>query len=409
MRRDVTRGIAAIVLLVLTAAASACSSGKSPAITAAPCTTAGVTSQEIRLGLLYSDTGASSATLAVARAGVDARIGQANAGGGIHGRKIVYDWQDDPGTPEANTLGARNLIEGRHDFGLMEYTLGAGASAQYLADRDVPVSGLAVGDAWPKYRNMFSFSYTTGGSVDTYGQFVKSRGGTRAALLRTALSSEVGNAGTKLVDSLESVGIPTVAQVPYTPGADSPAVTAQKIIDSGADTLLAVVDAGVALPPVLTALHTAGKQMKVILSVSGYDNQLLRQAGPAMAGVVVPVFYRPFEAGGPAIARYTAAMSNYAPQVQNPTQEIAMIAYINTDLFLKGLQMAGPCPTRKGFTEALRSVTSYDAGGLLEPPINIRNGLGKPTTCWSFVQANDTGSAFNVIDQNRCGQTLPTA
>ncbi len=408
MRRGLTLGIAAIVL-VLAAGASACSSGRTPAITAASCPTPGVTPQEIRLGLLYSDTGASSATLAVARAGVDARLGQANAGGGINGRKIVYDWQDDPGTPQANMLGARNLIEGRHDFGLLEYSLAAGASAQYLADRDVPVSGLAVGDAWPKYRTMFSFAYTTGGSVDTYGQFVKSRGGTRAALLRTALSSEVGNAGAKLVESLQSVGIPTVAQVPYTPGADSPTAAAQKIIDSGADTLLAVVDAGVALPPVLTALRAAGKNMKVILSVSGYDNQLLRQAGPAMAGVVVPVFYRPFEAGGLAIARYTAAMTDYAPQVQNPTQEIAMIAYINTDLFLKGLQMAGPCPTRKGFTEALRSVTSYDAGGLLEPPIDVRNGLGKPTTCWSFVQANDTGTAFTIVDQNRCGRALPAA
>ncbi|EIV92494.1 ABC transporter substrate-binding protein [Frankia sp. QA3] len=408
MRRHLSLGTAAAVL-ALAAGASACSPGTTPSTTAVRCTTPGVTPQEIRLGLLYSDTGPSSASLAVTRAGIDARLGLANASGGINGRKVVYDWQDDSGTPAANALGARKLIEDKHDFGLLEYSLAAGASAQYLADRSVPVSGLAVGDAWPRYRNMFSFSYTTGDAVDTYGQFVKSRGGTRAALLRTALAAEVGNTGAKLVQSMQAVGIPTVAEVPYTSNVDIPAATAQKIISSGADTLLAVVDAGVALPPVLTALRAAGKNMKVIMSVSGYDNHLLREAGPAMAGVVVPVFYRPFEAGGPAIASYTAAMTRYAPQVQHPEQELALIAYINTDLFLKGLQLAGPCPTRKGFVDALRSVTSYDAGGLVQPPIDVKNGLGKQTTCWSFVQANDTGTAFTVVDENLCGRVLPAA
>jgi len=44
-----------------------------------------------------------------------------------------------------------------------------------------------------------------------------------------------------------------------------------------------------------------------------------------------------------------------------------MLAYIATDLFVRGLQEAGPSPTRESFITNLGRVPNYDAGGLIEP------------------------------------------
>ncbi|MCM3923880.1 ABC transporter substrate-binding protein [Frankia sp. AiPs1] len=396
--------VLAVALLALTVLTGGCSSGTQPA--SAGCDTPGVTAEEVRLGLLYPDSGPTASSLAAVRAGIDARLGLANQAGGVHGRKIVYDWRDDQGTTEANAIGARDLIEGKGDFGILEYSLAADGSAGYLAERDVPVAGLAASDSWSTRRNMFSFSYTTGAASDTYGTFVKSRGGTRAALLTTALSTGVNDAGARLSASLRAVGIGVVDQIGYTANADSPAAIARRLAATGADTLLTVVGTP-DLPAVLRELPAAGWKPKVILSVSGYDSQLLAEAGGAMTGVVVPVFYRPFEAGGPPIAGYLDAMSRYAPQIANPRQDLAMIAYIDTDLFLRGLTEAGACPTRKGFVDALRAVRSYDAGGLISP-IDLSTSLGRPTTCLAFVQANATGS-FDVLDERLCGRELPAS
>ncbi|MCM3922585.1 ABC transporter substrate-binding protein [Frankia sp. AiPs1] len=404
-RRSVSLSLssAAALLALVAAGASACSSPT--ASSAASCDSPGVTSSEVRLGLLYPDSGPTAASMAATRAGVDARIGQANAAGGIHGRKIVYDWRDDQGDPSANGVAARDLIERQKDFGILEYSLAANGSAQYLAEHGVPVGGLATGDVWAKYRTMFSFSSTTGAATDTYGTFLRSQGGTKAILLRTALSAGVGNTSAKMTQSSQAAGIPVVGEIAYTAGADSPAAVARRIAESGADTLLTVINAP-DLPAVLTAVRAAGVNLRAILSVSGYDTQLLHDSAGALAGVTIPVFYRPFEAGGPAIANYRTAMARYAPQVPNPQQELAMIAYIDTDLYLRGLTEAGACPTREGFVNSLNAVHDYDAGGLIQP-MDLARDRGKQTTCWSFVQANHTGDAFNVVRENLCGHELP--
>ncbi|WP_235488601.1 ABC transporter substrate-binding protein, partial [Frankia sp. AvcI1] len=148
-----------------------------------------------------------------------------------------------------------------------------------------------------------------------------------------------------------------------------------------------------------------GHNPKVVLSANGYDHALLRSVGPQAAGVSVPVFYKPFEIGGPGINAYLAAMRQFAPQVAQPEQDIAVISYISADIFLRGLQLAGSCPTRQGFIDGLRAVNSYDADGLIST-ISFRPGTARSTTCYSFVQANTAGSGFVVVEPNLCGHEL---
>jgi branched-chain amino acid transport system substrate-binding protein len=404
LRRPSTpRGVLAAVIVVAAVAGGCSNAGSS---SSAVCHAPGVTSDQVKVGLIYPETGTLSASFSAVRSGVDARLGVANEAGGVHRRKIVYDWRDDQGAPEMNGSAARALVEQDDVFGIIESSVAATGSAQYLAHLGIPVTGLAAEDVWSRYPNMFAFAYTTGAPVDTYGKFVASRGGRRAVVLQTALSAGVSDVGLKIAQSLTSVGVNVVGTVNYTPNADSPVTVARQIVADNADTVVSVIQPADFIN-VLSALRTVGGSLKVAMATIGYDRQLLRTYGPAMAGVVIPVFYRPFEAGGPAIAKYLDAMSRFAPQVQDSQQDLAMMAYIQTDMFVRGLQEAGACPTRQSFITGLRSVTSYDAGGLIDP-IDIKHGLGQQTLCWSFVQVNGAGTAFDVAEQRVCGKQLGT-
>ncbi|EIV92026.1 ABC transporter substrate-binding protein [Frankia sp. QA3] len=381
-----------------TASAASCTGGR-----AAP----GVTPDEVRVGLLYPDSGLLAGAFPALRAGVDARLGEANAAGGIHGRKVVYEWRDDAGTAEANLNGARELVEQRGVFGMLEFTVAAAGSAQYLADRGIPTVGLAAEDVWTRYRNMFSFSNTLAAPIDTYGRFVHERGGTSAFLLRNAMSAGVSGATLRVGQSMQALGVQVVGSLAYTPDADSVSDVARQIVDSGADTIVTMLTPA-ALPPVLRAIREAGGSPKVVLSMSGYDHSLLRRYGPDLAGVFIPVFYRPFEAGGAPIAHYLDAMARYSPQTDSPEQEFGLISYIDTDLFLRGLQAAGPCPTRQSFLAGMRTLTHYDAGGLIQPT-NIGASQGRQPTCLALMQVDPSGSAFGVAQNNLCGRELGPA
>jgi hypothetical protein len=98
-------------------------------------------------------------------------------------------------------------------------------------------------------------------------------------------------------------------------------------------------------------------------------------------------------------------MSLYSPELQPPDQELALTGYINTDLFLAGLEAAGACPTRAKFVDNLRAVHNYDGGGLLPAPVDL-GVVGQLNVCYTFLRANPAGSAFEIVKGAAplCGQ-----
>ncbi|WP_101836449.1 ABC transporter substrate-binding protein [Frankia canadensis] len=391
--------VVAITLL----GAAACSSGESSADTGS-CTAPGVDPSRINLGVIFPDTGAESSFFAGVRAGIDARLGAANAAGGVHGRKITYEWRDDQSDRRRNSIAADSLVGGRNVFGVIETTFGSPGGADALSRANMPVTGVAIEPDWLTHRNMFSFAYTASDPVDTHGRFVRSRGGTRAVIVHTDLSAGASFTAGQYARSLRAAGVQVVDDLSYTAGADTPESFAARVAASDPDAIVSVMNQADFIQ-ILRALRAAGHDPKVILAISGYDQQLLRKSGPAMAGVSVPLFYRPFEAGGPAIGRYLDAMRHFAPQVLEPRQDTAMLSYISADMFVRGLELAGPCPSGQRVIDALHAVTRYDADGLIAP-INIRDGYAKPTTCYDYVQVNSAGTAFGPGETRLCGAAL---
>ena len=78
----------------------------------------------------------------------------------------------------------------------------------------------------------------------------------------------------------------------------------------------------------------------------------------------------------------------------NPYAPAAPLGYVGADLFIKGLKVAGKCPTRASFISNLRKVTNYDGAGMLPGKVSfVPNGImpnGNPITCNWFTSAKGT-------------------
>ncbi|MBL7487638.1 ABC transporter substrate-binding protein [Frankia sp. AgB1.9] len=406
LARTATLVAAASSLAVLSACDGPGGAGARSA--ASSCTAPGVTRTEVKAGLLFSDSGAGQSAFGAYRGGVDARLGIANAAGGIDGRTIVYSWRDDSSDPAQNLVGAQNLVQADGVLGLIEGTTVAAGSAQYLDGEDIPVVGVGGEIAWTEHANMFAWSYytTRTGSNSVWGDFIRSQGGTRAVLINSAAGDATQNFHRQLSESLESAGVHIDQTFDVTAGMTNFDSLAQRMKAAHIDTLTGSVFPD-ALARILPAARAAGVNLKVVLAPLGYDPTLLTLIGPALAHTVMYLDFVPFELNTAAHSQLVSAMETYAPQVQPPAQESAAFGWLSADMFLRGLQAAGPCPTRESFIRGLRAVRDYDGGGLLPHSVDFAVNRGQLSSCWDFVRVSDDGSRFIPLQPvARCGNPL---
>jgi hypothetical protein len=83
-------------------------------------------------------------------------------------------------------------------------------------------------------------------------------------------------------------------------------------------------------------------------------------------------------------------------------------AWVGADLMIQGLLKAGKNPTPAATIKALRSITSYNAGGLLAVSIDYSTIFGHdlPQSCGWYLQAKKSGFAL-VSKTPFCGTDLP--
>jgi ABC-type branched-subunit amino acid transport system substrate-binding protein len=402
-----------VLLAVTCAAAAACDAADASQVSSVddpPCNSPGVTADQVKLGLLYPFSGNASTLFRPFRAGIDARLGVANDAGGVHGREIVYTWRDDESREAGNLAAARSLVDSDQVFGIVESTSVATGSAEFLHERGVPVTGASLEAPWTVYDNMFSYSnmIADGPSISTWGEFAAERGGHRAIVVESTFSSASMEMAKQLADSLRAAGIEVVDSVDVTTVPTSADIVdiGNRIADTGADVVVGAVT-GLAFAQVVAGARGAGADLKVVMSPTGYDQSILGLFHEVLAGVYFFVDYVPFESATQSHHAFAAAMTSYAPYVQPPNQQVALSGWISADMFLRGLQEAGPCPTRERFVAGLRAVHSYDAAGLLPEPVDLTADFGKLNLCYTFVQVRPDGAGFEVVEPApRCGTRL---
>jgi ABC-type branched-subunit amino acid transport system substrate-binding protein len=399
-RRRARTGIAAIaaVLVGLPAALTAC--GRASTTTADGANTCGtqvpgVTASSLKIGLIYPDTGPAevAATFLPAREGVDARIALQNARGGVNGRKINLVWGDDQSDTSTFSRAAHDLVDTQQVFGLVATSVAFDGSADWLLKEGVPVTGTATSAKWSDYANVFHFGnlFNTGGT-SLWGDFVRRQGGTRALVIIDPSVAASQSLAMQFAPSLQSRGVSVVGEVTYTPGVTNAAHVAEQLRNLGADTLVGATQPG-AFTDVYARAKALGARINVALNATGYNPALLAQRGADMAGI--SIMSRISAQGTPAMNAYLDAMHTYAPELTNPTDELAFAGYAAADEMIEGLQRAGACPTRPAFIQNLRKVSDYTVNGLISP-IDLTKPK-QPTLCGTFIKVDPAGSSFALV------------
>ena len=154
---------------------------------------------------------------------------------------------------------------------------------------------------------------------------------------------------------------------------------------------------------------TIGNGLKGALLAGLSDPVTIKNAGSAVEGAIgatqgtVPVGVP----GRPGLATYAKGMqaAGLNPYGANPP-----LGYAGADTMIKGLKLAGRCPTRQSVISALHNAKSITGGGLIPEPINYNTALtpnGNPARCLWFITAKN--GQMNPDAKATCGKILEVA
>lgn len=359
---------------------------------------------KIKIGFVLSETGPAAPGYTTTLSAVQARIGLVNASGGIDGHKVEYVVADDTGTPQGTLTATQNLVQRDNVFAIISNSpYFAPGAADYVKSLGIPAitpgqDGFQYGD--PAYRNMFAAFGSVGQNMpiaDTFGDFWKSQGVTNVGVVGYSSSASSALSAEAAADSAEAAGL-KVGYVNTSLAFGStdvgPIVLGMKKAGVNGVWLPIISNSAFAI---LQGLKENGVTIKSGLLPTGYGAELLSspETVAAAQGFQFTTFGAPVELNTPATEAFQSALKKYAHWTGVPTYA-QYSAWISVDLFLYGLEQAGPDPTWSSYVNALRKVTSYDAGGLLPGALNFTkyNAQEEGTVANCFFVVTLKGSSF---------------
>jgi branched-chain amino acid transport system substrate-binding protein len=185
--------------------------------------------------------------------------------------------------------------------------------------------------------------------------------------------------------------------------------TSLAIKQAGADTVYGSMDnnSNFAL---VQALKNADTHTKIVTFPTGLEPDIINSPSwQSVQGVYFSDGFVPTQLNTPATQAFQDALQKYSGMAKTdfPTFNIYE-GWLGADLFIKGLQMSGSNPTRSAVIKNLRSITSYNGGGLLPQSYNYSTIFGHdaPSTCTYYLQADATNFKL-VSTQPICGSDIP--
>jgi len=385
--------------LLVALAANSATAAPTPAPSAAKanstCPAApGVTPTGITIGWVGSKTGPAATTFIGASEGAQLRFDQENAKGGVNGRKLTLKIYDDGTNPSSQVSQAQKAI-GDNVFGLTSAT---STVSMYptLKSAGIPIVGF-TNAAFGTDNNAFGITGVTTSANPALAstgvlEKMKQMGATKIAIINHASAGATASQNS-LANIIPYVpGITMVLRIADSPmGAHDATSEALRIKSSGADAVnySGFIDGGISLAQ---ALKQQGVTLKSFAVAGLTDPAVLKTSNGALEGALGQT-YGPVPIGVNVRAVKTFASAMKAAGL-NPYAPAGPVGYLSADLFIKGLKVAGKCPTRESFISNLRKVNNYDGAGLIPAKVSfVPNGLmpnGNPITCGWYTIAKGT-------------------
>jgi branched-chain amino acid transport system substrate-binding protein len=356
----------------------------------------GVTDKTVSIGFIASETGAASSTGKGAASGCKARIGRANAQGGVNGRTIEVQYVDDQSSPD-NLKNAQDLVQNRKVFAVVNDSALAFFAYRYLVGAGVPVVGGGYDGNYYYDKGNESIISGLGSSspvekltYDTSAKLIKKLGGTKLAAIGYGISpSSSENAKAQINYAAASAGLQgTYLNNTVEFGSTDVGPVVLGIKNSGADAVYMPLNPETNFA-IVQGLQQNGVQTKVNVLATGYGQALLDSpvAQVLTEHDVLLNSFKPIELGGKAVKQFMADRKKYGAATGVPAFG-DYTGYVTCDIVVTGLEAAGKNLTRQGFVDGLRKIDAYPAAGLTCAPYDFsaaNYGKINPNNCSWFT------------------------
>jgi branched-chain amino acid transport system substrate-binding protein len=378
--------------------------------------TASASPAPITIAYVTDLTGEGGSENGTSPAGFEARLDLQNAKGGIDGHKLVPLVIDDQTNPSEIATAVQSAIS-KGAFGIVSQSPLMFLAAKYPEQAAMPVTGTYDdGPEWGEqpYTNMFA---SDNGSVDPkypvntqLGDLFKKLGGTVLGSYGYSISPSSSRAAIGTADSFKDAGgkvgvLDTTVQFGGVDFTSAALVAKQDHVNALSPSMDANSNYALA-----TALKQAGVKLKAAIFATGYEPDVIKSPEwKTLQGDYFLSLFRPWSLPNAGTQQMQAAMEKYAHFTKSQFPNFGQYeAWAGADLMIKGLQMAGPNPTRAAVIKDLRGLKSYNVNGLL--PVNLDYatdfGHNPPKTCAWIMKAGANG--FTAISsQPSCGTDVP--
>jgi branched-chain amino acid transport system substrate-binding protein len=281
---------------------------------------------------------------------------------------------------------------------------------------DIPTTGGGFdGPEWATARNMFTTTGDTNGRTSNNTQianFYKIVGATNIGGLAYAISPSSTGSIEDTKTALQKIGLKMGYEnlsVPFGGVDVTGYVLAMRQAGVDGAGCSCVQSTNLAL---FTGLRQAGLTNVKALSYSSADSSVFSDSTAAAAaqGAYYPSQIPPLDQNNPATNTMIANLKQYDPLYKGGYPSFgATGAYLAAVLMVKGLQEAGQNPTRESFISNMRTVTSWDANGLLASPVGFNMpGTSQPTRCSYYVQVKGNTFVSNTVNGGKpiCGTSF---
>jgi branched-chain amino acid transport system substrate-binding protein len=352
--------------------------------------TEGLSAKVVRVGGLASLTGPLGDQYGAVFDGASAYFDMVDAKGGVDGRRIELVAElDDQTDPATDVSQARALVEQDKVFAVVPVATPVFAGGAYLAAHRVPTFGWAINPQWMDGPTMFGQdgSYIDFSGIDVDGPYLaKKLGVTKVAVLAYAVSQSAECAAGQAA-SFRKFGFDVVLEDASLPlGVTNVDADVARMKAAGAQLVVTCLDTGgnVLVSQALAAagIHPAQYWL------NGYDEAALHRFPAQYQGVYLSTWFVPFEeaAMSPGLEAFLTELHRYFPATA--PSEVALAGWVSAAMFVRGLEGAGPHPTRASVVAAVNRLTAFTAGGIMGP-VNWRldHTTPGPYNCSAFVQA----------------------
>jgi len=390
LRAVVTVAVAGLAAATLVPTAAGAQSGKE---------VPGVTDKAVKFGFIYSGTGAASSTFQGSDKACQARVDRQNREGGVNGRKIEIEVIDDKSSA-ANLTAAKDLVENRDVFGVINNSSFAFLAYRYLKEQGVPTIGGGFDGTYYGEKGNENILSALGNSApfsglayDNLTKLMKQAGAKKlAGVAYGASASSTASAKTTVniagpAQGLEPVYLNTTVEF----GTSDVGPLGLGIKNAGADAayMPMVAESNLAL---VQNLEQNGVDMKFNALMTGYGQNLLDSpsAKTLKSNTYFMQTYKPVELKDAATKQFQADLKKVG--ITGVPDYGKYTGYITCDLAITALEQMGKNVTREDFAPKFRALGKYDAAGLNCRPYDV--GVD------SFGKYPETGCIYGMQVKN---------